>query len=36
MVTGAVDKRDSEAPPPLEADAEIKASQTHHNEEMSR
>ncbi|NXO14866.1 F13B factor, partial [Oriolus oriolus] len=33
---GPVEKQESEAPPPLEADAEIRASQTHHNEDMSR
>ncbi|NXT97790.1 F13B factor, partial [Buphagus erythrorhynchus] len=32
--TGTVDKQESGASPPLEADAEIKASQTHHNEDM--
>ncbi|RLW05915.1 hypothetical protein DV515_00005010 [Chloebia gouldiae] len=32
---GTVDKQESgAAPPPLEADAEIRASQTHHNEDM--
>nr|XP_002192370.4 coagulation factor XIII B chain isoform X1 [Taeniopygia guttata]XP_030135256.3 coagulation factor XIII B chain isoform X1 [Taeniopygia guttata]XP_030135257.3 coagulation factor XIII B chain isoform X1 [Taeniopygia guttata] len=32
---GTVDKQESgTAPPPLEADAEIRASQTHHNEDM--
>uniref|UniRef100_A0A674H603 Coagulation factor XIII B chain n=1 Tax=Taeniopygia guttata TaxID=59729 RepID=A0A674H603_TAEGU len=37
IVTGTVDKQESgTAPPPLEADAEIRASQTHHNEDMSR
>ncbi|NXR98597.1 F13B factor, partial [Oxylabes madagascariensis] len=33
---GTVDKQESGAPPPLEADAEIRASQTHHGEVMSR
>ncbi|NXQ22283.1 F13B factor, partial [Peucedramus taeniatus] len=33
---GTVDKEESGAAPPLEADAEIKASQTHPNEDMSR
>ncbi|KAL2301653.1 hypothetical protein Nmel_011043, partial [Mimus melanotis] len=33
---GTVDKQESGASPPLEADAEIRASQTHHNEDMSR
>ncbi|NXR24763.1 F13B factor, partial [Cinclus mexicanus] len=33
---GTVDKQKSGASPPLEADAEIRASQTHHNEDMSR
>ncbi|NXL79238.1 F13B factor, partial [Leptocoma aspasia] len=31
---GAVDKQESGATPPLEADAEIRASQTHHNEDL--
>lgn len=35
MVTGTVDKQESGAPPPLEADAEIRASQTHHSEVTS-
>ncbi|NWT33616.1 F13B factor, partial [Cardinalis cardinalis] len=34
---GAVDNQESgTAPPPLEADAETRANQTHHNEDMSR
>ncbi|NWV82555.1 F13B factor, partial [Dasyornis broadbenti] len=36
ICTGTMDKQESEAPPPLEADAEIRASQAHHNEDMSR
>uniref|UniRef100_A0A8U8C3L3 Uncharacterized protein n=1 Tax=Geospiza parvula TaxID=87175 RepID=A0A8U8C3L3_GEOPR len=37
MVTGAVDNQESgTAPPPLEADAETGANQSHHNEDMSR
>lgn len=37
MVTGAVDNQESgTAPPPLEADAETRESQTHYNEDMSR
>ncbi|XP_014106298.1 PREDICTED: coagulation factor XIII B chain [Pseudopodoces humilis] len=31
-----VDKQESGAPPPLEADAKIRASQTHHNEEVQQ
>ncbi|XP_039929206.1 coagulation factor XIII B chain-like [Hirundo rustica] len=31
---GTVDKQESGAPPPFEADAEIRASQTHHSEVM--
>ncbi|NXC09104.1 F13B factor, partial [Orthonyx spaldingii] len=33
---GIVDKQESETPPSLEVDAEIRTSQTHHNEDMSR
>ncbi|NXB80564.1 F13B factor, partial [Donacobius atricapilla] len=36
MCIGAVDKQESGAPPPLEADAETRASQIHHSEVMSR
>lgn len=36
MVTGAVDKQESGASPSLEADAETRASQTHHGEDTSR
>lgn len=36
MVTGAVDEQESgTAPPAFEADAETRASPTHHNEDMS-
>ncbi|NWV13185.1 F13B factor, partial [Ptilonorhynchus violaceus] len=33
---GTMDKQESEAPPSLEAGAAIRASQTHHSEDMSR
>ncbi|NXE89416.1 F13B factor, partial [Menura novaehollandiae] len=33
---GTMDKQESEAPPSLKADAAIRASQTHHNEDTSR
>ncbi|NWS31629.1 F13B factor, partial [Polioptila caerulea] len=35
LCIGAVDKQGSGAAPPLEADAEIKASPTHHSEDLS-
>lgn len=36
VVAGAVDKQESGASPPPEADAETRANQTHHDEVMSR
>lgn len=36
MHIGAMDKREPEAPPPLEAEAAVRTSKTYHDEDTSR